>query len=51
VTAEERAWEQARRAILRRLADPSDENIEAAHDKVEHLAEVMERPPARPKAA
>ena len=52
VTPEEQAWERARRAILRRLADPTEENCEAAHDQVEHLVEVMERPRAqRPKAA
>lgn len=52
VTPEEQAWERARRAILRRLADPTDENCEAAHDQVEHLVEVMERPKQRaPKAA
>jgi hypothetical protein len=51
VTEEQRAWERARRAIERRLADPSDENFAAAHRETERLAEVMERPKAEPKAA
>lgn len=51
MTEEERAWERARQAILRRLADPTEQTEAAAHDQVEHLVEVMERPKDRKKAA
>jgi hypothetical protein len=51
MTEEQRAWERARRAILRRLEHPTDENYEAAHDQVERLVEVMERPQKRPPRA
>ena len=44
MTPEEQAWERARRAILRRLADPeNDELVDEAHRQVERLAEVMEK--------
>lgn len=51
MTPEERQWERARQAILRRLADPSEENAEAASRRVDELVEVMERPPERPPRA
>lgn len=51
MTEEQKAWERARLAILRRLEDPTDEHIAAAHDQVEHLVEVMERPKRQAKAA
>jgi hypothetical protein len=51
VSEEERAWERARQAILRRLADPTEENAADARRRLDELVDVAERPKERAKAA